>query len=121
MYITRSSNDDITGLHSRPLYEGQEFLKDASLTIDPVKIYRDAVGVHIDEMARLLGFDSIITAVSYADESSDPLNQSHGLALRAWRSICWEHCRTVLVTWQGGGSEPTVNELIAGLPEFTGV
>lgn len=83
-----------------------------------VQKYRTAVGAHIDATARSFGFDSIVTAVTYADEPADPLNQSYGQALRAWRSQCWEKCREVLAAWQGGGSEPTVDELIASLPAF---
>lgn len=85
---------------------------------EKVAVYRDAVGLHIDQQARAFGFDSIITAVTYADEPADPLNQSYGQALRAWRSKCWEKCREVLATWQGGGAEPTVEDLIASLPAF---
>lgn len=85
---------------------------------EKIAVYRAAVGTHIDQKAQSFGFDSIVTAVTYADEPADPLNQSYGQALRAWRSQCWEKCREVLATWQGGGAEPTVDELIAGLPVF---
>lgn len=85
---------------------------------EKVAVYRAAVGKHIDQQAQAFGFDSIVTAVTYADEPADPLNQSYGGALRAWRSKCWEKCREVLATWQGGGAEPTVEELIASLPAF---
>lgn len=101
---------------------GEVVLKDAPPLPDSEKIaiYRSAVGAHIDQQARSFGFDSIVTAVTYADEPADPLNQSYGVALRAWRSKCWEKCREVLATWQGGGAEPTVEELIASLPDFVG-
>lgn len=85
---------------------------------EKVAAYRAAVGRHIDQQAQSFGFDSIVTAVTYADEPADPLNQSYGQALRAWRSECWEHCRTVLADWQGGGAEPTEQDLIDGLPAF---
>lgn len=85
---------------------------------EKVAVYRAAVGRHIDKQAQAFGFDSIVTAVTYADEPADPLNQSYGQALRAWRSKCWEKCREVLATWQGGGAEPTVEDLIASLPAF---
>lgn len=87
---------------------------------EKIAVYRAAVGRHIDQQARTLGFDSIITAVSYADEPADPLNQSYGQALRAWRSECWGKCREVLAAWQGGGVAPTTDELIASLPVFEG-
>lgn len=80
--------------------------------------YRVAVGLHIDNKAKALGFDSIITAVTYADEPADALNQKYGAALREWRSECWQKCREVLATWQGGGEEPTLEDLIDSLPAF---
>ena len=85
---------------------------------EKIAAYRAAVGRYIDQKARSFGFDSIITAVTYADEPADPLNQSYGQALRAWRSQCWEKCREVLTTGGGGGAEPTVDELIDSLPAF---
>jgi hypothetical protein len=85
---------------------------------EKIAAYRSAVGRHIDEKAQSFGFDSIITAVTYADEAVVPVNQSYGQALRAWRSQCWEKCREVLATWQSGGEEPTVEDVIASLPAF---
>lgn len=85
---------------------------------EKVALYRLEVGAFIDAKARSLGFDSIVTAVTYADEPADPINQSYGVALRAWRSKCWAKCREGLATWQESGNEPTVEELIESLPEF---
>lgn len=85
---------------------------------EKVAAYRSAVGRHIDQQAQSLGFDSILTAVTYADEPADPMNQNYGIALRAWRSECQSYCRTVLDGWQGGGDEPTEQDLIDGLPAF---
>lgn len=85
-----------------------------------VAIYRGAVGRHIDAMAVRLGFDSIVTAVTYADEPADDRNQKYGLALRAWRSECWKACRDVLVAWQSGTLQEEITEqgLIDKLPVF---
>lgn len=80
--------------------------------------YKAAVNSHIDNQAKALGFDSIITAVTYADEEQDPVNQYRGLALRKWRSACWQKCREILDDWQGGGSEPTKQDVINNLPVF---
>lgn len=92
----------------------------AAILAQDLKIakYRAEVGRHIDQQAHALGFDSIITAVTYADEPADSRNQSYGQALREWRSKCWEKCREALATSEGGGAEPTVEELIASLPAF---
>lgn len=103
-----------------PDQKGHPTLVDRPPLTDDEKIanYRAAVGRHIDAQAQAFGFDSIITAVTYADEPADPLNQSYGVALRAWRSACWQKCREVLEVWQGGEAEPTVDEVIASLPAF---
>tara|TARA_R110002126_G_scaffold10384_3_gene47293 strand:- start:722 stop:1021 length:300 start_codon:yes stop_codon:yes gene_type:complete len=81
-----------------------------------VTLFRKAVGDHIDAQATAEGFDSIVTAVTYADEPADQVNQAKGVALREWRSLCWEYCRTELTAWQSTGVEPVVEDLIAGLP-----
>lgn len=93
-------------------------LDEGKLAEVKVEKYRSAVSAFIDAKARSFGFDSIVTAVTYADEPADPRNQSYGVALRAWRSRCWKKGRETLATWRGGGAEPTVEELIASLPEF---
>jgi len=84
-----------------------------------VAIFRKAVGNYIDAQAIAEGFDSIVTAVTYADEPADPVNQIKGVALREWRSLCWEYCRAELDTWQSTGVEPVLEDLIAGLPVLT--
>lgn len=86
---------------------------------EKVAMFRKAIGDYINSKAVEQGFDSILTAVTYADEPADTLNQSKGLALREWRSLCWEYCRGELETWQNTGLEPTVEELISGLPTLT--
>jgi hypothetical protein len=84
-----------------------------------VAMFRKAVGDYINTKATLEGFDSIVTAVTYADEPADPVNQLKGVALREWRSLCWEHCRNELGVWESTGVEPVVEDLIAGLPMLT--
>ena len=41
---------------------------------------------HLDDVAEAQGFDSMIDAVSYANEAADPDRQAKGVSLRAWRS-----------------------------------
>jgi hypothetical protein len=82
---------------------------------------RAAVDAHIDSVAKsagLYGFTSILSAVSYADDIADTVNQPVGYALREWRRECLAVCRTMLGEWLGGGDEPSVEEVIAALPEF---
>lgn len=47
------------------------------------------VQAHLDGQAQSLGYDDILTAISYADEDAVPAFQAEGRALRAWRSQVW--------------------------------
>ena len=83
-------------------------------------IFERAVQETLDTKAVELGYDSIYTAVTYADEASVSKFQQEGQALRAWRSQCWDYAYTTLNQVQGGQiPEPTVEEFLAGLPTFT--
>lgn len=78
-----------------------------------------AVQSHLDAQARLLGYDSMQSAVSYADEPVVPRYQAQGQALRAWRSQVWAGAYAVLQAVQAGTAPvPTGEQLIATLPVF---
>jgi len=77
----------------------------------------DIVQAHLDAEAKLRGYDSIHTAVTYADEPSAPTFQVEGAALRAWRSAVWTSCYALLAEWEAGNiSEPTADDVLAQLP-----
>lgn len=79
-----------------------------------------AVQAHIDATARSLGYDSIATAVTYADEPAVPKFEAEGRALRAWRSQVWAACiATLAAVTAGTEATPTAAQLIASLPAFT--
>lgn len=72
---------------------------------------------HLDSTAAGMGYDNIYTACTYADESSVLKFQQEGQALRAWRSLVWAHCHTVLeAVTAGTRAIPTAEELVAELP-----
>lgn len=82
-------------------------------------IATQAVQQHLDARAQALGYDDIKSACSYADEPSVPKFQAEGIAFRSWRSLVWAHCYTVLAAVAAGEiPEPTLDELIVGLPEL---
>lgn len=82
--------------------------------------YEFAVQNHLDAKAKELQFDSIHTAVTYADEPSVPRFQADGIALRAWRSLVWAAVYQALDDVMAGQRpQPTVDELIEELPAFT--
>lgn len=74
---------------------------------------------HLDDTAKAAGYDTIYTAISYAEEPAVPKFQTEGRALRAWRSIVWERCNEVMAEVQDGERDvPSTEELISLLPEF---
>lgn len=100
---------------------GQPFAADPAPPT-PAQVRADltsAVQGHLDAQAKALGYDSIATAVTYADEPAVPRFQAQGLAFRAWRSNVWEACIVHLAAVTAGTAPvPTAAELIAALPVF---
>lgn len=74
-----------------------------------------AVQAHLDATARAHGYDSILSACSYA--SAPNPYQAEGAAFLAWRGAVWQVCYTVLAAVESGARQvPTATELIAELP-----
>ena len=88
------------------------------LTPDQIKALKIwAVQRHMDLAAQALNYDSIATAISYADEPSVPKFQAEGQAFRAWRSLVWARCHEIMAEVETGEREtPSDEELIASLP-----
>jgi hypothetical protein len=77
-----------------------------------------AVQAHMDAMAQSRGYDDIKSAVTYADEPAVQTFQAEGQAFRTWRSLVWAHCYTLMAQVQAGAPMPTMQDLIASLPEI---
>lgn len=77
-----------------------------------------AVQAHVDAQARLLGYDDIRSAVSYADEPAVPRYAAEGAALRAWRSLVWAACYAGLEALCEESPLPDAAAVIAALPAF---
>lgn len=60
---------------------------------------------HLDAAAKSRGYDSIATAVSYAEEPAVPKFQEDGRAFRAWRSLVWAYAYQELATVISGKRE----------------
>lgn len=76
-----------------------------------------AVQLHMDATAMTYGYDSIASAVTYADEPAVPRFQAEGQAFRRWRSLVWAACYQVLAEVEAGQrAVPTESELLALLP-----
>lgn len=102
--------------------DGRPFLADPPPPTEQqqIKIYEKAVQLFMDHAAQEHGYDSVATAVSYAEEPSVPKYQSDGRAFREWRSLVWAYCYAQLDAYKAGTIEkPTVEQLIAGLPALS--
>lgn len=72
---------------------------------------RHAVQNLLDEKAQEHGYDSILSATSYA--AGPNKYQEEGIAFLSWRGACWEYCENLLAQ---GGELPSEDVLLAGLP-----
>lgn len=82
-------------------------------------VFEHAIQGHLDATARERGYDSIATAVSYAEEPAVPRFQDDGLAFRAWRSRVWNYAYEQLALVMAGERPvPTANVFLAELPKL---
>lgn len=73
----------------------------------------------MDTKAQGYGYDSVTTAVTYADEPAVPKFQSEGQAFRSWRSSVWAACYAYLAQVQAGTKAfPMAADLPGLLPKF---
>lgn len=87
----------------------------AGVFSDRAKHYETAVQVHLDAAAKAAGYDSILSACSYAGYAN-PF-QAEGQSFVVWRGSVWEYCYAQLALVQAGTrTAPTIDELIAELP-----
>lgn len=100
----------------RRRFGGEEFVETPEMIQD--RLIR-AVQQKLDQEAQALGYDSIFTAVTYADDTN-PKFAAEGTSFKAWRSAVWTYCYQVLADVQGElRTVPTAEELIAELPALT--
>lgn len=77
----------------------------------------NAVQRHMDGTAAAFGYDNILSAVTYADESTVPKFQEDGMKFRAWRSLVWGKCYEVMGQVERRERDiPTAEQLISELP-----
>jgi len=82
--------------------------------------FERAIQSHLDAAARDRGYDSISTAVSYAEEPAVPKFQSDGMAFRAWRSLVWQYAYQELAKVKAGEREiPSLDVFLAELPALS--
>lgn len=81
------------------------------------KAYEGAVQQKLNESAVAAGYDSIATAVSYAEEPAVPKFQLDGIAFRKWRSLVWAFAYAQLaLVLSGEREQPAVETFLSELP-----
>lgn len=79
--------------------------------------FEQAIQARLDGEARARGYDSIATAVSYAEEPAVAKFQDDGKSFRAWRSLVWAYAYQELAKVKAGEREiPTLDAFMAELP-----
>ncbi|WP_288355208.1 hypothetical protein [uncultured Pseudomonas sp.] len=79
--------------------------------------FEQAIQSHLNSAAQSLGYDSIATAVSYAEEPAVQRFQNDGKAFRAWRSLVWAYAYQELAKVKAGEREiPALDAFLAELP-----
>jgi hypothetical protein len=78
-----------------------------------------AIQKHLDDTARTRGYDGILSACSYATDTNPPF-ALEAQACVDWRSAVWLTSYALMAEVQSGQRPiPTVEELIALLPQIT--
>lgn len=79
--------------------------------------YEAAVQSVLDGAAKARGYDSLFTAISYAEEPAVPRFQADGQAFRRWRSLVWDYAHTELdAVLAGEKPQPDIDSFLASLP-----
>ncbi|MFJ3486567.1 hypothetical protein ACIPL1_24660 [Pseudomonas sp. NPDC090202] len=79
--------------------------------------YESAVQAKMDAAANQRGYDSLATAISYADEPAVVRFQADGQAFRRWRSLVWDSAHSTLnAVLAGEEAQPDLETFLAGLP-----
>lgn len=87
-----------------------------------------AIQAYLDQTAQLNGYESLLAAISYAEEDAVESFQIEGKRFRAWRSLVWAYVfaqvalEDTFTIVDGGDTEHelSVLEVLQGLPELEG-
>ncbi len=79
--------------------------------------YMEGIATMLDSKAGEYGFDSILSARSYAGYTND--FQTIAVALGTWATSCWVKAEELKTAALANNSMPTLDEVISQMPEFT--
>ena len=117
-YIDRNEDGSIKGQYTAAQYEGQEYIENYVPEVsfaEKASILENGVQQYLDSKAHEKGYDNILSACSYAAVENQ--FQAEGIAFLKWRSDVWAYLYQVYADVQNGAPEPTLETLIAGMPE----
>lgn len=82
--------------------------------------FEQSIQLLLDTTAKKYGYDSITTAVSYAEEPAVEKFQNDGKAFRQWRSLVWEYAYKELAKVKAGVREiPSLDDFMTELPKLS--
>lgn len=90
----------------------------AALTLDQlIAANIAAIQAELDRQAQAKGYDSILSACSYAAQASNAPFQAEGTAFLEWRSDVWSQAYAFLAKVQAGTEAlPTPEQAVAQMP-----
>lgn len=88
------------------------------VAVPSISEFESMVQTYMDTVARSYGYDSLISAISYASDTTSPKWQQEGISFRSWRSSVWLKCIEILDSVKAGAKSPTEKELILMLPSL---
>ena len=100
------------------LWDGSQFSKPQKSLAETQQEFSEVIQNLLDSKAKEKHYDSIVSACSYAG-APNPF-QEESIAFLAWRGAVWQKCYELLAQVEQGVSPvPTVDQLIAELPQLT--
>lgn len=86
--------------------------------VAPESDYISAVQAHIDGAAQARSYADGVSLASYKD-STNPSWAAEATTFISWRDSVWASAYATFANVQNGGTQPTIAELIAGLPSIS--
>lgn len=80
--------------------------------------YVEAVGRFMDKVVKMRGYDSIVSACSYATSGVQRFREE-AIACIKWRDLVWSSCYSALDLVNSGAiGAPSINDFIESLPNI---
>ena len=120
-YYTASSQDQaVAHFGLTPYTRPEPPQEEQPVSLEEVsRPYLTAMDNMLTETARALGYDSVLSCISYVG-SSNATRAAQAVAMRDWRDACYDAATRLQAQYAGavatGGELPTVEEFLGMLP-----